>query len=93
MSKQERESKKPTWAKDKHRRALAGTDFEECASCPGCGGKIIEGLMLCARAAGNGVLVTGNQAKRCDGTKPPPYNKIKNSKGIQHPVSASALAT
>ena len=89
------ESRKPVWACANHERALAGTGFQKCAPCPGCGGKIMEGLMRCGRVGGNGVLITEAQARRCDGTKPPPYNKKsskRNTAEEHHTIPTSAFA-
>ena len=65
----------------KHRSALAETGFGDCADCPGCPGKTVlipvpgdehktELKMKCSRGGPTGELVTVEQAKKCDGSKP-----------------------
>jgi hypothetical protein len=68
---------KSVLAVDKHVAALEGTGFERCATCPGSGGKVVDGCMNCSRAGASPVLITVTQAKCCDGTKPPPYHTKK----------------
>lgn len=82
---------KPGWVVEKHGKALAGTGFEGCATCAGCTGKAESGTMYCSRAGAKPVLVTVEQAKSCNGTKPPPYHTKKHGrKRVQnHELSAS----
>lgn len=68
---------KSVLAVDKHIAALQGTGFERCATCPGSGGKVVDGCMSCSRAGAIPVLITVIQAKCCEGTKPPPYHVQK----------------
>lgn len=68
---------------ENHSRALRGTGFEKCAPCPGCSGKVeADGRMRCSRCAGVPVSVTAEQAGKCDGTKPPPFNKNQKPRPI-----------
>ena len=64
-----------SWTIENQSRVFKGTGFEDCASCPGCA-KAVEsdGRMKCSRCGAVPVPITEEQAKQCDGTKPPPYN-------------------
>lgn len=74
-------TKKHGWVIEKHQKALIGTGFEDCAPCPGCAPEKIENeKMKCSRCGPTGVLITPAQAQRCDGTRPPPYNRIQKNK-------------
>ena len=70
-----------SWAVEKHHVALAGTEFEKCAPCSGCGGKVeADGEhMKCSRCEATPVPITEEQAKQCDGTKPSPFNRKNHS--------------
>lgn len=68
---------KSVLAVDKHVAALEGTGFEKCATCPGSGGKVVNGCMYCSRAGAKPVLITVVQAQCCNGIKPPPYHTQK----------------
>ena len=58
-------------ALDKHTKALKGTDFVKCAVCPGTSGRVeADNKMLCSRVGAVPVLLTSEQARSCDGTKP-----------------------
>ena len=57
---------------EKHRKALKGSGYEICADCAGCGGQLTKrGRMICSRIGGTPEAVTLEQAKACDGTRPP----------------------
>lgn len=70
--------KKDEWSVKKHRSALAGTGFEDCALCAGCTPKDVidddgnfTGVeMRCSRAGKRPVSVTVLQAQSCDGSRP-----------------------
>jgi len=81
-------SKKPELAVAKHRKLLKGTGFANCADCNGTTGKFNgDGNMLCANVNGIPIPVTVVQAKKCDGTKPPPHNKQKEKQSNKiHPI-------
>jgi len=68
---EKRYDRKGDLALDKHKIALAGTAFEVCAPCPGSAGKVENDCMKCSRAGATAVPVTPEQARLCDGTKPP----------------------
>ena len=72
-------SKKPELARAKHNELLKGTEYRKtCADCNGTTGRLnSDGHMLCSNVNGVPVPVTVTQAKKCDGTKPPPYNQGK----------------
>lgn len=63
------------WAVENHLKTFRGTSFEKCACCPGTSGRMEDdGRMKCSRCGAVPVLITGKQAKECNGTKPPPFN-------------------
>ena len=68
------------WTVENQFRTLRGTAFEDCAFCPGCAKEIEpDGRMKCSRCEATPVPITEEQAKQCDGTKPPPFNRKNHS--------------
>ena len=84
---EKKQKRKPEIARDKHRKQLAGTPFVRCADCPGtCGVVESDGRMRCSNVGARPVFITAEQAKRCDGTKPPPYNNQEKHNHKPHAI-------